>query len=184
MKFLTQVLLLSTLIFLSSCDKENETTQTPTSSSSNTNPVTLRAVIDGDWELTSVEQQNGVTTANGVQTGTFTGKGKNFVGHITFNPNGSTKSTIGYDMDISLTVNPALPPVTQTVNVPQGNLTGTYTVLSNTEIATSGAVSSASTTFEVSNLTATNMTWKAPISESPSAGITSSFDLVMTLQKK
>jgi hypothetical protein len=180
-----KTLLLCSAVVLASCSKDDDD-DSGNNAGGNSGSVTLSSVIEGEWDLVSFEQQNGSTSVNGNPTATFSSVGRDFEGGMIFNSDGSMSADMGYTTDLE-TVVAGVQTITETITFPKTQTSGTYQVLSNTEIAAIGVAGSDPITYTVSNLTATTMTWTAPITATQSQGgitNTSTFDVVIGLEKK
>ena len=192
MKILFRTLLLSAVITLASCEKDKTSGTEPDSTENNgtngtggNNNPSLSSTIVGSWEMTSFEQKDGKITYNGTPYATFSTVGKDFKGTLDFKNDGSTVGNLGYTFTMT-TAMTGLPAQTQTSTIPQTATSGTYQVVSNTEIKTNG-VDGTTIDVTVSDMTASTMTWTFPVTQSTTqAGITSttSCDVVMKLKKK
>lgn len=182
MKTLTKILFLSLTIGLASCSDDGDDNQ----NNNNNTKANLSNIIEGDWKLTSLEQKNGETKTNGTVITTFSGSGSDFQGVITFNTDGTVRSEIAYKMTQVLTVSGTTQTVT--TDIPGTVTKGNYEILSNTEIKTSvtAAGNNTPTTFEVSGLSPTTMTWESKIEQTTTQGgatATTTFDLTYALEK-
>lgn len=96
-KFLAMVIgmaLLST-----ACSKEETSSTNPNNNAPAS--ATLEEALPGTWDVTKVEQKNGVSDFGGIQV-TFSGVGKDINATMTFNADGTCNSKGSYTMDLTM----------------------------------------------------------------------------------
>ncbi len=87
-------------IFTSSCSKDEENNNNG-NNNQNTPSATLEEALPGTWEVTKIEQKNGVSDFGGMQM-TFSGVGKDINVSFTFNTDGTFETAGSYTMDLTM----------------------------------------------------------------------------------
>ena len=176
MKKLLLLIALGTII-CHSC-KEVEQPASP----SEENKETLEDWLPGTWNLTEVQQENGVISVNGFQTSTFTAVGKNISGSISFteNPN-EYNSSASYDNVMTVTIFNQTTEQTIPIN---GTDNGSWTIDAQENIELTST--SGTTSYEVLESSSSRIKVKFPWSLTQSnSGVTTvtSADVIAVYQK-